>query len=400
MEYCPLHVHLAEGSIGDSILQTSDYVKRGKEYGLTSLAMTDHGSLSAMYLFYDECKKNNIKPIIGMEAYEALDNQEKEKGFFHTVLLAKNIEGFRNLLRIHNNAALDGFYYKPRTDMSILKKFGKGIIGLSACVGGRIPQAILEGNLELAEKLIGEYKECFDEFYLEIQPGNFEAQIKVNKELVNLSLKTGTPLVVTNDIHYLNQEDYRFHDAHVKLGRNQKKFDDDTMVYPDSCYWFMGYDDIINGFSYNETVTPEIVTKAISNAKLITEVCNTEIPSDFYMPKFSAEATKQDEMVELYQTCMKKLEAIIENKPEPQKYVDRLLKELKVIKDKGFCGYFLIVADYVNWAKDNHIAVGPGRGSAAGSLVAYLLGISMADPIEHELLFERFLDPNREAIPD
>ena len=399
MKYYPLHVHTTSGSIGDSILRVSDYVKRGIEYGLDALAITDHGSMAAMYEFNDACKQNNIKPIFGMEAYVCYDNSLKDKEHnerFHLILLARTNEGLQNLLRIHNNAESDGFYYKPRTDLAHLKQWGKGIIAMSACVAGEIPQAILNKDNERAIEIIEEYKNCFDVFALEIQPGDFEEQKLVNKGIISLARYTDTPIVMSNDIHYLNHEDAITHDYHVKLGRNadQKNFNG-GMVYPDSCYWFMSYDDIVNSFEYDGVITREIVDIAIENTEIISRSCDVNLPERIFMPVF---CENEDDI--LSEMCYNALDEISDSLDDPEVYRQRLERELRVIKDKGFCGYFLVVQDYINWARNNDIAVGPGRGSAAGSLVNYLLGISQADPIKHGLMFERFLDPNRNAIPD
>lgn len=240
-KYYPLHAHLTDGSVGDSVLKVSEYVQRAKDYGVNASAMTDHGSLSAMYHFYDECVKHDIKPIIGMEAYVCEDNAVKDKKRWHLILLAKNQEGLTNLIRIHNNAQIDGFYYRPRTDLNHLRKYGRGIIALSACVQGEIPQCILADDLNNAKQIIHNYKNCFDEFFLEIQPGNFDDQRKVNDALVQLALDTDTPLVITNDIHYLDPENYLVHDMHVKLARKMTLEKDGTLCYPDTCYWFMDY---------------------------------------------------------------------------------------------------------------------------------------------------------------
>jgi DNA polymerase-3 subunit alpha len=400
--YYPHHAHLAPGSIGDSILEVSKYVQRAKEYGLKALTMTDHGSLSAMYAFYDECMKNDIKPIIGMEAYVAEDASIKDKEhakYWHLILIAKDEEGMRNLFSIHNEAAVGGFYYRPRTDLAHLQQYGKGIIGSSACIAGEIPQAILQGETLKAIDIANDYKECFDEFYLELQPGSFEAQTDVNDVLVQIAEATGIPLLVTNDIHYLNEEDYRIHDLHVKLGRKMKVEEDDGLVYPDTCYWFMNREQVFNAFHFTDYVTPDIINEAIDNTEVIAEECNVTLSTKMHMPTFPFIGDRTEEQA-LYAMCFDRLGAVIEGKPNPQVYVDRLLYELSVIKEKGFCGYFLIVQDYVNWARDNGIPVGPGRGSAAGSLVSNVLGISQADPIKYGLMFERFLDPHREAVPD
>ena len=402
--YYPHHAHLASGSIGDSILRIPDYVKRAKEYGLKHLTMTDHGSLSAMYAFCDECQKQGIEPIVGMEAYECEDKSLKDKehrDYNHLILLAKNWEGMQNLFQIHNHAAIEGFYYKPRTDKKDLEKYGRGLIGMSACIAGTIPQAILHDDLNKAISLVQQYKEFFDSFYLEIQPGRFKEQIIVNDGLVLLGQETNTPLIATNDIHYLNPEDYRVHDYHVKLGRSNdsKKEITDKLIYPDTCYWFMDRHAMRMNFIYTDIVTQDVVEKALDNTIVVAESCKTELSSEMHMPAYPTKDGKSEEET-LYEMCFERLNKIIQNKPNPEVYVDRLLRELEVIKQKGFCGYFLVVQDYINWARDHGIPVGPGRGSAAGSLVSNVLGISQPDPIKYELMFERFLDPCRAAIPD
>ena len=401
-KYYPLHVHTSIGSVGDSILGVSDYVAKAKEYGLEAVAVTDHGSMSAIYTLARECNKQGIRPIFGMEAYVVDDNSLKDKEHGrgkanHLVLLAKNEEGMRNLFSIHNQAATEGFYYEARSDWEHLRMYGKGIIALSACVGGEIPQAILRGDDDQVLNLIGFYKECFEEFYLELQPGSFEDQLVVNRRLVKLAHETETPLIVTNDIHYLAEDDAIRHDYHVKLGRKSKT--NEGVIYPDTCYWFMNREQLKNSFVYDDVVTKEIVDRAIDVASKVAGVCHVELNTELHMPAFPLEGDKTEEE-ELYRMCFSRLNRIIENKPNPQDYVDRLTYELDVIKEKGFCGYFLIVQDYVNWARKNGVPVGPGRGSAAGSLVANVLGITQADPIKYGLLFERFLDPHREAIPD
>ena len=404
-KYYSLHVHTAAGSVGDSVLRIKEYVERGKEYGLDSLTITDHGSLSAMYAFADECKEQGIKPIIGMEAYTCDDNikqESRERG--HLVLLAKSNAGLKNLMNIHNNAWSQGFYYKPRTDAVHLQMWGQGIIALSACVSGDIPKAILAGNMEEAIEIARFFSEIFDEFYLELQPGSFERQLKVNDGVVQIHEATGIPMVITNDVHYLNADDYHTHDCHVKLCRSHDddeeiSIDDDELVYPDTCYWFMSAKDVKEAIEHSEYVTDEIIEEALRNTERIAKSCNVETPEGLRMPKFAVEAGKTERET-LYEMCYKNLMEIIQDKDNPQEYVDRLERELSVIDKKGFNGYFLIVQDYVNWAKGKGIPVGPGRGSAAGSLVNYALGISVADPIKHKLMFERFLDEHRASVPD
>lgn len=403
-KYYNHHCHTAEGSIGDSILKISEYVKKAKDYGLDKLTISDHGSLSAMYTFISACHKNDITPIIGMEAYEVEDVTLKDKEHRHAnhlLLLAKNEIGLQNLFAIHNFAQIEGFYYKPKVDLNILKEYGNGIIACSACIAGRIPEAILNDDLDKAIELINGYKEVFDEFYLEIQPGKFEEQILVNDALIELGDYTNTPVVVTNDVHYLNPEDYIIHDYHVKLGRQKDKedFNHDTLVYPDTCYWFMDKEHLIKNFTYTDILTREKLEEAIYNTSIIASECNIEFSDTIHMPEYKFVGNNTEEEL-LYKMCYEKLEKVIQDKPNPQDYIDRVERELKVIKDKKFCGYFLVVQDYINWSRKNNIAVGPGRGSCAGCLVAFLLGITRVDPIKYGLLFERFLDPNRDAIPD
>ena len=409
MLYNSLHVHTTDGSVGDSILKIKDYVARGKKYGLKALAITDHGSMGAIYTFADECIDNGIKPIIGMEAYEVDDHTitkftKKEPDVrYHLVLLAKTTEGFHNLLAIHNTAQIEGHYKKfARADMGIFQKYGKGIIALSACIQGRVPRALLNGDKKQAIAFAKTYKECFDEFYLEIQPGQFEEQIEANRALIQLARETDTPIVVTNDVHYLNHEDYVFHDVHVKLGRahdNKKEVDSENLAYPDTCYWFMDYAALKDAFVYDDIVTEDIVDEAVRNAAVIAESCSIEFDTSMHAPKFPCpEGYTEKEYLAML--CYGRLLEIIDTKKNPAEYVDRLKRELDVIDTKGFCGYFLIVADYVNHAKECKIPVGPGRGSAAGSLVTYLLGICEIDPIQYGLLFERFLDVNKAAFPD
>ena len=401
MPYYPLHVHTAIGSIGDSILRIKDYVTTAKEYGLDRLAITDHGSMSAIYAFADECKEQCIVPVIGMEAYEVEDadkkNPDERFSYNHLVLLARTDEGLKNLIKIHNDAQIRGFYYKPRTDRQALKRWGNGIIALSACIQGSIPQAILSEEQDKAIELIQFYKSCFDSFYLEIQPGAFQEQVTVNDGIVELSKVTKTPLIVTNDIHYLRRTDYKTHDYHVKLGRSKdkEKFTED-MIYPDKCYWFMEDDVLESYFQYTDRVTANLVRQGIHNADKVIHECTVNLDTKVQMPRYTCD----NEQEELYKRCYENLNKIIQSVSNPAVYVDRLERELKVISDKGFCGYFLVVQDYVQWARDNDINVAYARGSASGSLVTFLLGISAPDPIHYGLLFERFLDPKREAIPD
>ena len=396
--YYPTHVHSAFGSIGDSVLKIEDYVKRAKEYGLDALAITDHGSMAAMYSFAEECLKNDIKPVIGMEGYVYADwMADLDIKYCHILFLAKTEEGLRNLLKIHNHAATEGFRNrKPCTDIEHLRQWGKGIIATSACVGGEISKLLENNKRTDAIKLIDEYKNIFDEYLLEIQPGTFTLQIDTNDAIVSLAEETKTRIIVTNDIHYLNPEDAEIHNYHVKLGRKDYS---EGYCYPDTCYWFMDEDALRKNFVYTDRITPEVVTEALRTAAETVESCNAAPDIKIHMPQ-AIIGDNSTEKAELYRICYKNFGDIVQNVNDPFVYISRLEKELGVIEKKGFCGYFLVVSEYVQWARDNGVPVGPGRGSAAGSLVAYVLGITQVDPIKYGLLFERFLDEKRESIPD
>lgn len=402
--YAVLHAHTAKGSVGDSILKIDDYVRKAQELGITHIAMTDHGSMASMVEFHEACKKAGITGIIGMEAYVVpdrtlKDNSETSKCNWHLILLAKNAEGVKNLLRIHNDAQINGFYYKARTDYSMLKKYGKNLIALSACVGGEIPQLILQGNARGAVEAVRRYQACFDEFYLEIQPGHFEEQAKVNDVLVQMSKASGIPLVATNDIHYLGKDDYIMHDLHVKSCRNQKD-DNSDLVYPDTCYYLMSEEELSGSFLRSQQVTDEVVKTAIANTNLVAAQCDGEVDYHFEMPKFPDLPEGETEESYLVHLCQTELHRRMMSLRDPVKYEERLMYELDVILKLGFAGYFLIVKDFLDHARKVGIAVGPGRGSVGGSLVAWLLNITVADPVKYHLMFERFLNPNRKGLPD
>lgn len=443
--YIPLHVHYEKGSIGDSILKTKDAVKKAKDLGIPALSITDHGSMANVIDFYKECNDNGIKPLIGLEAYECDDRTAKEKGYYHLVLLAKNKQGYEDLLHISADSQFNGYYYKPRTDMSVLKEYGSNIIALSACLGGRIPRMIndlikltdtnsedveaVEENLnnikamleafnidainnlsneQIIEmfideqykniiKTIEEYKSCFADFYLELQPGNFEEQITINKLLVDLAMETDTKLIITNDVHYLNAEDYVMHDQHVKMA--QKKKHDDPMVYPDKSYYLMGYEEIKTMFPYLEE---SVVEEALNNTVRVMQSIDLSNLYDgkIKMPKADIpEGYSEDEY--LAKICMERLNAISYRLKDPSEYYDRAMYELDTLREVGFSGYLLIIKDIYDYAAINNIPMGPGRGSIGGSLCAYLIGITKVDPIKYGLLFERFISIHRKgSVPD
>lgn len=410
-DYFSLHLHTNK-SIGDATLKIEEYVKKAKERNLEALAITNHGTMSDVFEFYKACKNEKIKPIIGCEVYVTNDRTIKEKesmyNYNHLILLAKNEQGFKNLLQIHNDAQINGFYFKPKTDFSILKKYGKNIIALSACVGGYIPQQILKCIKEPENedkcinnitKTINSYKEIFDDFYLELQPGNFDDQIIVNSALVELAKETNTKTVITNDVHYLNKDDYFCHNIHV-CASQKKEVQKDKILYPDKCYYMMNNTDLTN--SLNKTLNMDTIEKSVNNIyNIVEQIENYKIiPDDIYMPIFEIpKGYTEDSWLE--EICFNRLYNISYKLDDLSEYTERLLYELDTIKKLGFSGYFLVVRDYILWANKRKIIVGYGRGSVCGSLVAYLSDVTKVDPIKYGLLFERFLSVYRVgSVPD
>ena len=404
-EYVPIHLHTAEGSLRDSILMTNDLVKKAKEIGLKSLCITDHGSLSNMYNFYYECINNNIKPIIGCEIYfcEDMTLKDKEhKETSHMILLAKNKDGLKNLLKIVSDASIKGMYYKPRVDLNYIKKHSDNLICTTACIGGYAPKLIIQDKEQEAINHILELKNIFeDDLYLEIQPGLFPEQLKVNDKLIEISNEYDIELVATNDIHYLNKEDWKAHDFHVRL-RDSKNIirpkDENDTIYPDKCYYLMTQEEFNDSFVEDK----ETILRAINNTNIIANKCEKIIFNEdkLNLPTFNCPDGYNTKGY-LEHICFQKLNRILLNVKNPNEYISRLHHELDVINQLGFTSYFLIMRDIIKYANDNGIKTGPGRGSAAGSLVAYLCGITQIDPIKYGLLFERFLSVHRKgSIPD
>lgn len=401
MTYVPSHLHTTNGSIGDSIVKIPELVKKAKQLNIPAICVTNHGSLADMYDFYFECISNDIKPIIGCEVYTTDDRMYKEKDARktgHLILLAKNNIGLKNLLAITADSQLNGFYYKPRTDYDFLEQTDtNGLIATTACLGSDVNKYILKDDLEEAKKLICRLNNIFDDFFLEIQPGDFDEQRKVNKALVKLSRELNIPLIASNDIHYLNKGDYLAHDNHVKNSRKQK--DNGKLCYPDKCYYLMEKDELIESLS--RSVGKAVAIEAVNNTLLLDKMCNITIKvnglnlPDFECPKNLSPKTY------LEYVCLKKLDKIKDKISNVIEYTDRMYKELDVIDKLYFSSYFLIVRDFMQYAKDNDIPYGPGRGSVCGSLVAYLADITKIDPIKYDLLFDRFLSVHRTgSIPD
>ena len=397
INYVPLHVHTSRNSIGDAILKLDEYINKAKELNMKSLCITGHGSLADMYDFYFKCKENNINPLIGCEIYLTPDMEDKtkESKTYHMILIAKDNIGLKNLINIVSIASLEGFYKKPRVDLDYISKHRDGLICLTACVGGLLPQLILQE--EEYDSHIKELKDIFGaDLYFEIQPGEFEDQIKVNNKLIELSKEYDVPLVITNDIHYLNAEDYLIHDYHVKLGR--KKTMSDELEYPDKCYYLMDYNTLYESMYLYDS---DIIKEALENTNKIAEQCSIEVKVDgLNLPKFKCpEGYTPRTYIE--HLCYQRLEEIKFLIKDPSQYIDRMHYELDTLEELNFTSYMLIMWDIYRYAREQNIKLGAGRGSMSGSIVAYLLQLTKIDALKYDLLFERFTSIHRKgSIPD
>lgn len=391
-----LHVH-TEYSLLDGAARISKLIKKVSESGMESIAITDHGNMYGVVQFYKEAKKNNIKPIIGCEVYVAERNMNdkdpiKDKNQYHLVLLAENQQGYKNLMKIVSSGYVDGFYYRPRVDIDLLRKYSEGLIALSACIAGEVQTNILRGNKSKAIEKALEYKSIFGEknFYLELQNHGIPEQKIINEELLLISKEFDIPLVITNDVHYINKEDARFHEVLLCIQTGKTLDDKDRMRFPSDEFYLKNYEEIISLFPGQE--------QAAANTVEIAKRCNVEL--DFnttHLPEFKApDGFNNSKYLETLcrEGLLKRYDIITE---EIKK---RLEYELKVINDMGYVDYFLIVWDFIKYAKDHKIMVGPGRGSAVGSIVAYVLKITDIDPLKFNLIFERFLNPERVSMPD
>ena len=399
MKFTHLHVH-SHYSLLDGLPKIDELLDYVKELGMDSVALTDHGVLYGAVEFYQKAKKRGIKPIIGCEMYVAFEGMQDRRPNiddkrYHLILLAKNEEGYKNLVQLITKAHLEGFYYKPRIDDELLAKYAKGLIALSACLQGRIPRYIISNKMDEAEKLAKKYQEIFgkDNFYLELQHHkNIKEQKNVNEGLIALSKKLGIPLVATNDIHYLKPDDSEAQDILMLINTGANSNDPERLTLKADDFSMKNPKEMAEFFKD----TPE----AIENTQKIVEACNFQFElGKTKLPHFEVPGDKTpDEYLE--ELCFKGLKNRIGDNPPPE-VIERLKYELSAIKNLGFASYFLIVQDFVNWAKQKRIIVGPGRGSVAGSLAAYLLNVTNVNPLEHNLLFERFLNPGRAAgLPD
>lgn len=397
MAFVHLHTH-TEYSLLDGSNKIKEYVKRVKELGMNAAAITDHGVMYGVIDFYRAAKAADINPILGCEVYVAPNSRfDKEltggeDRYYHLVLLAENNTGYANLMKIVSKGFTEGYYYKPRVDMEVLNQYHEGIIALSACLAGEVARYITKGLIEEAKKAALKYRDCFgkDNFFLELQDHGIPQQKSVNTALLSMSKELGIPLVATNDIHYTYAEDARPHDILLCLQTGKKLADADRMRYEGGQYYVKSEEDMKALFPY--------AWEAVENTQMIADRCHVEIEFGVTkLPRFDV-PQGYDSWTYLNELCSR---GLAERFPQDDGTLrERLDYELSTIKRMGYVDYFLIVWDFINYARENGIPVGPGRGSAAGSVVSYCLHITNIDPIKYQLLFERFLNPERVSMPD
>ena len=397
LKFTHLHVH-TEYSLLDGSAKIKALAKRARELGMSHLAITDHGSMYGIIDFYKACKDEGIKPIIGCEVYVANGsrferNSSKNSQYNHLVLLAKDDEGYRNLLKLVSLGFIEGFYYKPRVDHEILEKYSGGLIALSACLGGEIPSALMRSTYEKAKETALFYNQIFGKgnFYLEMQNHGFPEQKQVNPQLIRMSEETGIPLVATNDSHYIYREDAKAHEILLCVQTQKTIEDDDRMKFEGEEFYLKSPEEMYELFKGHED--------ALINTYDIGERCNVEFEFGKYkLPKFILPDGETDGPAYLRKLCETGLSMRYGEFTDRHKA--RLDYELDVIISMGFCDYFLITWDFIRFARESRIMVGPGRGSGAGSIVAYCLQITNIDPLKYDLIFERFLNPERISMPD
>ncbi|MDT5269750.1 MAG: polymerase subunit alpha [Acidobacteriota bacterium] len=413
-DYVHLHLH-TDYSLLDGAIQIKPLAERVRELGMKACAMTDHGNMYGAVSFYKEMKAHDVKPLIGCEVYLApghrSDRSEVRKGgkpYNHMILLAKDREGYHNLVRLTSKAFREGFYRKPRIDRELLSQFSGGLIGLSACLSG-VPQEHLKaGRFEEAAKAAGEFEDILGKgnYFLEIQDHQLDDQIKINQSLIDLSKSTGIPLVATNDAHYLYREDYEAHDVMLCIGTGKTVNDPNRMRFGGPQWYVRSPDEMAQIFAH----IPDAVTRTLE----VAEMCDLKLPLGenqlpiYPIPRAEGDLTVDEYFEKVVREGYEKRRATLWDrmlgegtlKHSLAEYQQRISTEIATIKQMGFPSYFLIVWDFIKFAKDRHIPVGPGRGSAAGSLIAYCLEITDVDPLQFDLLFERFLNPERVSMPD
>ncbi|MBP5600698.1 MAG: DNA polymerase III subunit alpha, partial [Lachnospiraceae bacterium] len=397
MSFVHLHVH-TEFSLLDGSNKIKEYVKRVKELGMDSAAITDHGVMYGCIDFYKAAREAGIKPILGCEVYVAPNSRfDKEPGhseerYHHLVLLAENNTGYQNLCKIVSIGFTEGYYYRPRVDFEVLEKYHEGLIACSACLAGEVPRYILKGMMDEAKKTAEKYRNCFGDgnYYLELQDHGMEEQRTVNSALLTISQELNIPLVATNDVHYTYAEDAEPHDLLLCLQTGKTVHDENRLRYEGGQFYVKSEQEMRALFPY--------ALEALENTQKIADRCNVEIEfGKTKLPHFEV-PKGYDSWTYLNKLCNDGLKERYGE--DAKKHEERLEYELSIIKRMGYVDYFLIVWDFINYAKEHGIPVGPGRGSAAGSIVSYCLKITNIDPIRFSLLFERFLNPERVSMPD
>ena len=397
-EFVHLHNH-TDYSLLDGAMKIDDMVAKAKSLGMSSIAITDHGNMFGALNFYEKCRKNEIKPIVGCEFYMAEDSRKIKTGtefgnkYYHLILLAKDNTGYRNLMKLNSTAYIDGYYYKPRIDFEVLEQYHEGLVCSSACIAGVVPKLIINGKLDEAAAMAMRFNDIFGRgnYFLELQDHGIPEEKISNHGLIEISKKTGIPLIATNDIHYLNREHSTAQELLICIGTQKTINSPGRLTFYNDQFYMKSPDEMAALFPN--------VPEAIKNTKLIEEMCNLEI--EFPGPKFPIFEippefpTQGDYLRHLTYEGLKKRYPVITDEIK-----QRVEYELNTIIGMEFPGYFLIVADFINWSKDHGIPVGPGRGSGAGSIVAYCLKITDIDPLKYDLLFERFLNSERVSLPD
>ncbi len=398
MSFVHLHTH-TEYSLLDGSNKIKEYVSRVKELGMNAAAITDHGVMYGVIDFYKECKNQGIRPILGCEVYVAPGSRfdreitHGDDRYYHLILLAENNEGYQNLIKIVSAGFVDGFYYKPRVDMEVLEKYNQGLICLSACLAGEVPKLITAGRYNEAKEMALHFQDIYGEgnYFLEMQDHGIKEQQLVNQELVRMSAETGIPLVCTNDVHYTYADDAAPHDVLLCIQTGKKLVDEDRMRYEGGQYFVKSEEEMRNLFAF--------APQALENTQSIADRCNVEIVfGESKLPHYET-PEGYDSWSYLNKLCYEGLEHRYDA-AQVEELKPRLEYELNTIRTMGYVDYFLIVWDFINYARTKGIPVGPGRGSAAGSLVSYTTGITNIDPIRYNLIFERFLNPERVSMPD
>ncbi|TFG36441.1 MAG: DNA polymerase III subunit alpha, partial [Nitrospirales bacterium] len=398
-DFVPLHLH-TEYSLLDGAIRIKELVEQASAFRMPAVAITDHGNLFGAVEFYRLMTKAGIKPIIGCEVYvapgsrlEKKQSPDGEGASFHLILLARDNNGYRNLITLVTKAYTEGFYYRPRIDMDLLEQYSGGLIALTSCLKGEIPHYLQRGMMERARDKALEYKHLLgpDNFYIELQENGLPEQVALNKQLVELARDLHIGIVATNDCHYMRREDAKAHDILVCIQTGKSVNDKNRLHFTSDGLYFKSPEEMKTAF--------RDLPEAILNTRAIAERCNVEFTLGVnLLPKYDLENGKTPDVMLgalAYEGLAKRLGA-----EAPGTYGERLKREIGIIKEMDYASYFLIVWDFISYAKSKGIPVGPGRGSAAGSLVSYCLGITDIDPVKYNLLFERFLNPERISMPD